>query len=77
MCPNNSSVDNAVLMPHLSSPVPVPGQLNPVSLHGRDLIVPTGWFWPRGRDEIAGCANGAITGSSPEAAPLQGSWKIR
>lgn len=46
------------------------------SLHGRDILVPTGWIWPRGRDEIAGCANGAITAQVPKPRHRRGLGRL-
>lgn len=40
------------------------------------VIVPTGWIWPRGRDEIAGCANGAITVQVPKPRHRRGLGRL-
>lgn len=69
--PNFSSGDDAVLMPQFQFQFQSqPTRARPIRADGMDLA-------PGPGRNCRLCANGAITGSSPEAAPPQGSWKIR
>lgn len=64
---NMSTGNDAVLMAPWSTSLQFRLETSWVLCHGRNLFVPTGWIWPRARDEIAGCANRAISVQVPKA----------